>query len=295
MLVAFLAYKAQFTGRTSALIDKLMEFRLVRVHLDRIADIALAEAEHRQRGAASAFAEPTSLELAGVSFRYSEADPWVVQNVSLKVADGSCVAIRAPSGRGKTTLIKIMMGLLKPTSGRVLLNGVEIEHSPARAAVAAVMQEDTLLSGTLAENIAFFEPIIDQDRVRHCADLAGISADVERMPMKYSTLVGDMGAALSGGQKQRILLARALYSQPKILFLDEATSHLDSAAEKHVHTSLADLRITRVIVAHRNETLALADVVLTLDDIDRAGPPPASGGQEDGPNVTRITWGTAPN
>jgi ATP-binding cassette, subfamily B, bacterial CvaB/MchF/RaxB len=192
-------------------------------------------------------------------------------------------------------LIKIMMGLLKPTSGRVLLNGIEIEHSPARSTIAAVMQEDTLLSGSLAENIAFFEPISDQARIRHCAALAGIHDDIERMPMKYSTLVGDMGAALSGGQKQRILLARALYAKPKILFLDEATSHLDSVSEKHAHMSLAELRITRIIVAHRNETLALADVVLTLDDLDRPTSPLANGSQENSPNVTRIAWGNTPS
>lgn len=294
MLVAFLAYKLQFSGRASALIDKIMEYRLVRVHLDRIADIALAEPEEGSLiGVSTEDSGAVTLSLERVSYRYSESDPCIFQNVSLHIPDGTCVAIRAPSGRGKTTLIKVMMGLLAPTDGRVLINGIEVAQSPFRAKIASVMQEDSLLSGTLSENIAFFEPNFDQAKIRQCAVLAGIHDDVERMPMKYSTLVGDMGAALSGGQKQRILLARALYAEPKILFLDEATSHLDAGTEKLVYSSLAALKMTRVLVAHRAETLALADLVVDLDEIDQATS--IMGGSEGdragAANVTRIGRG----
>jgi ATP-binding cassette, subfamily B, bacterial CvaB/MchF/RaxB len=270
MLVAFLAYKTQFTMRSSALVDKIIEFRLLRVHLDRLSDIAFTDPEDFPAVAREGVTreEAATLELVDVSFRYSETDPWIIYKANLKIEAGSCIALSAPSGRGKTTLIKVMMGLLSPTEGRVLLNGIDIARAPARGRVAAVMQEDTLLTGTLAENIAFFDHVLDFDRIQACARAASIHDDIERMPMKYSMLVGDMGAALSGGQKQRVLLARALYAAPSVLFLDEATSHLDQASEAQVQSSISALKITRVLIAHRAETLVFADKIITLDEID---------------------------
>jgi ATP-binding cassette, subfamily B, bacterial CvaB/MchF/RaxB len=272
MLVAFLAYKAQFTLRASALIEKLMEFRLASVHLERLSDIALAEPEPLHVGGQFELVAPRgALELRQVCFRYSPSDPWVIQNGCLRIAAGECVAVRAPSGTGKTTLIKIMMGLLSPESGQVLIDDIDLAKVSARAFrrhMASVMQDDSLMSGTLADNIAFFDPKPDTDRIRRCAEMAAIHDDIKQMPMQYYTLVGDMGAALSGGQKQRILLARALYSQPRLLFLDEATSHLDPDAERRIHAALAALSITRVMVAHRAETLAIADRVIDLEDIN---------------------------
>lgn len=126
------------------------------------------------------------------------------------------------------------------------------------------MQEDELVSGGLADNITFFDPSPDAERMEACARMAAIHDDIQRMPMGYHTLVGDMGSSLSGGQKQRIMLARALYAQPRILFLDEATSHLDPVTEQSVHAALKSLDITRVIVAHRQETLAMADRIIDL-------------------------------
>lgn len=273
MLVAFLAYKTQFTSRASALIDKAMEFRLVSIHLDRLSDIALTDPELSDSLAGSVLPEITgALELRDVSFRYSPTDPYVLKGLSLSVAPGECVAIVAPSGTGKTTLLKVMMGLLRPDDGQVFVDGRNVNQGYAksfRSQVASVMQEDSLLSGALADNIAFFDPKIDMERVRRCAELACIHEDIVKMPMGYYSLVGDMGATLSGGQKQRIVLARALYANPKILFLDEATSHLDAATEQRIHASLATLRITRVIIAHRKETIAIADRVIHLDAISR--------------------------
>jgi ATP-binding cassette subfamily B protein RaxB len=215
-----------------------------------------------------------ALELRNVSFRYADSEPLVLENVNLTIEPGEFVTITGPSGGGKTTLVKIMLGLLEPTSGEVLIDGVPLATVGARAfreQVAAVMQEDQLLSGSIADNICFFDPDFDQDRLLRCAELAHIHAEVMAMPMTYNSLVGDMGSSLSGGQKQRVLLARALYREPRILFLDEGTAHLDLENERFINESLRQLRMTRISVAHRpdvangaNRIVRLARTVLSI-------------------------------
>lgn len=273
MLVAFMAYKLQFGTRAAALVDKAIEFKLVRLHLDRIADIALAD---RDAGADATGDAPRKLSggltVRGLGFRYADTEPCVIDGLDLHIKAGQCIAIRAPSGFGKTTLIKLMMGLLAPTAGKVLVDGDRLLGA-YRKQMAAVMQDDVLLSGSLADNIAFFDPQPDLRRIESCAKLAAVHDDVAGMPMGYSTLIGDMGSTLSGGQRQRVLLARALYARPRILFLDEATSHLDPATEARIHDALKRMRITRVMVAHRQETLAIADRVIDLSAAIAAGGP----------------------
>ena len=134
-----------------------------------------------------------------------------------------------------------------------------------RAQVGTVMQDDVLFAGSIADNIAFFDPKPDREWIEQCARLAAIHADIARMPMAYQTLVGDMGTTLSGGQKQRVLLARAMYRRPRVLVLDEATSHLDTAREAEVGRSIAAMELTRVVVAHRAQTLATVDRVVELE------------------------------
>jgi ATP-binding cassette, subfamily B, bacterial CvaB/MchF/RaxB len=170
-----------------------------------------------------------------------------------------------PSGCGKTTLMKIMLGLLQPTSGEVFIDGIPLRTlgvRPYRDQVAAVMQDDQLLSGTIADNICFFANSRDEDLMRECAQMAGIHDDILRMPMAYNSLIGDMGNSL---QRQRVILARALYRRPKILFLDEATAHLDSAKEREISRVLQDLKITRISIAHRSELAEAADVMLRFE------------------------------
>ena len=272
MLVAFVAYKNQFGTRSAALIDKGLEVRLVDVHLDRLADIALAEPETSTRNV-----EPTGCRISGaistrdLYFRYSATDPYVLENLNLEIAAGECVAITGPSGFGKTTLVKLMMGLLEPTAGAVVIDGMDLNPgflSDYRRQCAGVMQDDILLSGTLEENISLFASNPDRRWVEECARSAAIHEDILRMPMRYSTLVGDMGSTLSGGQRQRIFLARALYARPRILFLDEATSNLDPFTEHRIHQCLEGIEVTRIIVAHRRETLAIADRVIWLQNLD---------------------------
>jgi ATP-binding cassette subfamily B protein RaxB len=266
MLLAFISYKVQFTSRFSALINQGIELKMLNLHRDRLADIVLTPPEQdTPQGNLPAHDLshlPASLELRKVSFRYSEAEPWLLYNMDLCIQAGEHVAITGASGCGKTTLLKILLGLLAPTHGTVLYGGVPISQlgmSNVRRKIGVVMQEDALLTGSISDNIAFFDISPNLQRIEACAQLAEIHKDIARMPMGYHTLIGELGSGLSGGQKQRLLLARALYAQPSVLALDEATSHLDMHNESAVSNTLSQLKLTRIVIAHRAETIARAD------------------------------------
>lgn len=268
MLIAYLAYKDQFAGRVSSLIDKWIEFRMLRLHGERLADIVLAEPEvldgHRFEQIPPV---GTRLEIGGLNFRYAEGEPWVLQNCSFTVEEGESVAVVGPSGCGKTTLVKLLLGLLKPTQGTIAVGGYDLAKLGPhnyRQMVGAVMQDDQLFAGSVAENIAFGEEGFDSERIEAAARLAAVHDEIAAMPMGYHSLIGDMGTTLSGGQKQRVILARALYRMPRILFLDEATSHLDVERERLVNDAVRELKLTKVIIAHRPETIASADRVLVM-------------------------------
>jgi ATP-binding cassette, subfamily B, bacterial CvaB/MchF/RaxB len=279
MLFAFISYKQQFTTRIIGFIDKGIEFRMLSIHAQRVADIALAEPAPQEAAIQAQSADlPATIEVRDLSFRYSDSDPPVLQNVNLSVAEGESVAIVGPSGCGKTTLLKLIVGLLAPTEGEVLIGGVSLARLGAplyRGMIGTVMQDDQLFAGSIADNISFFDQDPDQKRIEACAQLAAIHLDIAGMPMGYNTLIGDMGTVLSGGQKQRILLARALYKNPHILILDEATSHLDIARERMVNEAIRDLKLTRLIIAHRPDTIASADrvIVLGLQPPGQVAPP----------------------
>ncbi|CAM4303538.1 peptidase domain-containing ABC transporter [Pseudoalteromonas byunsanensis] len=267
MLFAFMAYKRQFMDKTANLIEKFIEFKMLGLHFDRIADIALTNKEQLQPDQVKRHTLAGNIEVKNVSFAYSDASANVINELSLKINAGESVAITGPSGCGKSTLLKIMLGLIPVKSGEILIDGIPLEQLGARQyrqQIAAVMQDDELLSGSVADNIAFFETPIDMARVVYCAELAAIHDDISAMPMGYDSLIGDMGSSLSGGQKQRIILARALYKNPKILYMDEATSHLDTSLESDINDAVSRLKITRVIIAHRKETIASADREIKL-------------------------------
>lgn len=266
MLFAFLAYKNHFTQCATSLIDKLFDLKMIRLHIDRLADIVLTEQEP-DHGILSSAQLTGQISLSAVRFRYASNEPLLFDDLSLDVQPGEKVAIIGPSGSGKTSLLKIILGLITGESGKVEADGVDIRHLGLRHyrnQVAAVMQDDQLMSGTLAENISFFDAEMDMQHVIACAQIAGIHQDIAGMPMGYHALVGDMGSSLSGGQKQRLLLARALYRRPKILFMDEATSHLDIQLEHYVNAALRQLNITQIIIAHRPHTILQSDRVLQL-------------------------------
>ncbi|TXG99681.1 MAG: peptidase domain-containing ABC transporter [Nevskiaceae bacterium] len=269
MLMTFISYKGQFAGRVSALIDYAVEFKMLSLHSERLADIALEPPELVNQSQQDLAHLAPSLELRNVSYRYAEGEAWVLRHANVKIEAGDCVAVTGVSGAGKTTLLKILLGILQPCEGDVLYGGQSIYQlglSNVRQQIGTVMQDDALLTGSLAENICFFDVQPDQARITACAQLAQLSEEIGRMPMGYQTLVGDLGAGLSGGQKQRVLLARALYKQPKILALDEATSHLDVANELAVAKALGSMQLTRLIIAHRAETIAGAQRVVRVID-----------------------------
>ena len=275
MLFAFIAYKQQFINRSTGLIEKSVELKMLNLHTERVADIALEQPETQDENT-SAARMPTHFNLAvnNVSFQYGDSEPYVFNNISFNIQEGEFVAIVGPSGCGKTTLLKVMLGLLTPSSGTVSLGGIDINQyakDQYRQTIGAVMQEDQLFAGSIAENISFFDPQPDFERIKHAAYLAAIHEEIIQMPMHYHTMVGDMGTVLSGGQKQRILLARALYKKPKVLFLDEATSHLDVIREKQVNDAIKQLKLTRIVIAHRPETIASADRVINLQPELTAG------------------------
>ena len=267
MLIAFASYQATFTGRMQALIGYAFQWRMLGLHAERLADIALEPPEEQPPVETDVQRLAPCIELRNLSFRYAEGEPWVLKNLSLRIEPGESVALIGPSGCGKSTLMKIILGVLPPNEGEVLIDGVPIRRlglRQYRQLIGAVLQEDQLLAGSIAENIAFFDPQPDDARMEACARIAAVHDEIHRMPMGYQTLVGDLGSSLSGGQKQRVLLARALYKQPKILVLDEATSQLDVFNERRVNQAIAGLRLTRIVVAHRPETIASAGRVIAL-------------------------------
>jgi ATP-binding cassette subfamily B protein RaxB len=296
MLVAFLAYKRQFGARVSMLIDKLVEIAMLRLQGERLADIVLTPAEDADGadGAGSRSARPrpglvpaacpgsdvarsarsAALEIRGLRFRYAAHEPWVLDGVDLTIPAGDSVAIVGASGCGKSTLVHLVLGMLEPSAGELRVDGFDLAHAGVevrRQTVGGVLQNDTLFAGSIADNIAFFDDRPDHGRIEECARLAAIHDEIAAMPMAYDTLVGYMGTVLSGGQQQRVLLARALYKRPPILVLDEATSHLDVERERRVCAALGSLDVTRIVVAHRPETIATVDRVVILRDGRVAG------------------------
>ena len=337
MLLAFIAYKDQFMTRVSDLINKGLDFYMLRLHSERLADIALTEPELRDQGTAwksspqradakandlrirygenesedqfrtrladiikkglglymfllrsdqltgivpaelklqdqgagwKSQPQGVSIEVRNLRFRYGENEPWVLDGVSFIINAGETVAIVGTSGCGKTTLLKILASLLQPIEGEILIEGrplASVGMERYRSMLGVVMQDDQLFAGSIADNISFFSDYPDPRHVEACARQAAIHDDIAKMPMDYNTLIGDMGTVLSGGQKQRVLLARALYHRPSVLLLDEATSHLDVEREKAVNAAIRSTHVTRIIVAHRPETIHSTDRTIVLD------------------------------
>jgi len=272
MLLAFLAYRAQFAERSSKLVDLVVEVRMLGLHAERLADIALEPPEADAAIETDVARLAPRLDVRGLSFRYADGEPWVLRDCSFTIEAGESVAIVGASGCGKTTLLKLLLGLHGASEGEIRIGAPDaalpigqLGTTGYRSLIGTVTQDDVLLSGSLADNIACFDLQADTGAVEAAARLAAVHDDIVAMPMGYQTLVGEMGSSLSGGQKQRVLLARALYKRPRILALDEATSHLDLDNERKVNAAIRRLALTRITIAHRPETIASAERVIVLE------------------------------
>ncbi len=270
-MMMFFVFKGFFVERLNNCVNCLMELRRVQTHAERIDEVIADDRGAAGERSASPFAlapaEGVRIEVRDVWFRYGNDAPWVLKGVNLRIEAGESLAITGPSGCGKSTLLNVMLGLLEPHNGEVLINGRNLKTiSPADYAklTGVVMQDDTLFLGTVADNISFFDAPVNMGRVKTAAAKANIAREIEAMPMKYYSTLAEAATDISGGQMQRLFIARAIYHEPKVLFLDEATSHLDSNSEQLVGQAIRGMKMTRILVAHRKETIATADRVFTL-------------------------------
>lgn len=269
LLLAFIAYKLRFIDSFEKFLRQFTEMKLIKVHIDRISDVIYGKQEaHESIQLLPCNHSPSfagRINIINLGFRYGASNSWVFRNLNFTVEPGEFLAITGPSGIGKSTLLKCLTGLKTPVEGEILIDGKPLNiHKNYRRSISTVFQDDSLLSGSILENIAFFEAAPDLMKIKHCAKLACIDDEINALPMGYFTQIGGGSASLSGGQKQRVLLARALFKDPKILFLDEASSHLDLANEEKINSNIKQLDITRIVIAHRKETLRFADRVICL-------------------------------
>jgi ATP-binding cassette subfamily B protein RaxB len=270
MIYAFLAFRAHFSGAVNSIVNQFVEYLMIGLHLERLADITQSELEQGLSDGGT-FIAPIDgrLELIDASFTYTGSTAPVFSQLNLFIPQGSSTAICGPSGIGKSTLLKVLMGLVYPTEGELQVDGQKLASlglKSYRAAMGTVTQEDGLFSGSIRDNICFFDLSPDEDRIREVARMAEIHETVVQMPMAYESLIGDMGTALSVGQQQRLLLARALYRNPKIIFMDEGTAHLDESTELTIMSRIRELPGTCVYVTHNLELAKLADQVVFWDE-----------------------------
>lgn len=262
MLYAFTSYKNRFNTAVNGLLEQLIQWRLLRVHLDRLADIvntpaAIPSLAHHAFADSANAVVAHQLSLQNLSFAY-QGQPPLFEHINLSVAAGQLIVITGASGSGKTSLAKCITGLLPASAGQILIDGSPLNNRDPNQRISAVMQDDVSLSGSIIDNVSGFQQQIDMPRLIECCKLACLHEAISQLPMQYYTLLQDGGSNLSGGQRQRLFLARALYQRPALLLLDEASSHLDVKSEQLINQYLSHLPMTRIVIAHRRETIQMA-------------------------------------
>lgn len=257
-----------FFGSAVALFHMWNDFSIATSYLERVNDILHAEEEKEEENQLIIH-EVNTLEFKNVSMAYSKSTPAILKNINLKIHPGEKIAIVGKSGSGKSSLIKLMLGLYRPSEGDILVNGLninDIKKVNYRKNISIVPQDIYLFNKSILENIRMNNEDISLEEVMEAAKISQIHDEIEQMPMKYHTVVSNMGMNLSGGQRQRIALARAIVSRNKFMILDEATSSLDNINERKVSDYFAQNGCTQVVVAHRLSTIQDADRIIVLDD-----------------------------
>lgn len=261
--LAYMAYKEQLYWRAVNLSNNIAAFHFLKISIRRLKDITATPAPAVFVGPFGPKSKSGMLSVNHVSYSYSDFEKNILNELSFDIRIGKHTVIVGPSGLGKSTLAKLILGLDRPTKGSVTINGTDVSCSGYH--IVGVMQGDRLLSGTIKDNIVMFCDVNDPERLNRCMAAACVLEIIEGLKLGLDTQVGDMGSCLSGGQIQRILIARALYAEPDILVLDEATSHLDAKTEERVSQNIANLAITRISFSHRSQTIKSADCVFDLN------------------------------
>lgn len=274
VLFAFFTLRGRFAGSAMTLLSTVQSFLMLSVHTQRISDIVLAKPMPSPVSGALQTRLNGSICASDLRFRYSSG-AWVLDGFSCNIRAGDSVVIAGPSGGGKTTLLKILSGQLLAHDGRLEYDGFDHDlwhPDKLRENFGVVSQDDALFQGTVSENICCFDPQPDFARVKRAAIMSELWDDIQAMPMRLQTLVGELGCCLSGGQRQRLCLARALYREPRVLFLDEATSHLDAPTERVILDRIQELRITTISVAHRPDIIRRAERVIFVGNPNYVNP-----------------------
>jgi len=267
-MLALNTLAVSFLVPLSSLAASGQNIQVARAHFDRIADVLGSEPEQDSQQVYTPPQLSGRIELKSVSFQYDPNTPPILNDISIHIRPGQKVALVGKTGSGKSTLGKLLIGLITPTKGEILFDGIALQklnYQEVRRQFGVVLQDAFIFSGSVRENISFNNPQMEMAHIVKVAQAAAIHEDIEKMPMGYETLLSEGGSVFSGGQRQRLALARALANHPALLLLDEATSALDVMTERAVEQNLQGLSCTQIVIAHRLSTVRNADLILVLD------------------------------
>ncbi len=266
VFTAFLTLQGLFLAPLESLLSAVSELQYLGNHLRRLDDVMETPPE------ATGDRDPGRLQggvsLEGVGFRYSEGSPWILEDIHLEIRPGEKVAIVGRTGAGKSTLARLLLGMHAPSAGAIRFDGKDLaalDLQALRRQMGVVLQEPFVFDDTVRANLSLLDPEMPLERVKWAARMACVDKVLERLPQGYKTRLGENARILSGGERQRLCLARAIAGEPALLLLDEATSSLDLETEAAVHANLAALGCTRILIAHRLETVKDADRILVLE------------------------------
>jgi ABC-type bacteriocin/lantibiotic exporter with double-glycine peptidase domain len=268
-MLALTALATSFLAPVTSLVQSTQQLQLLDAYVERLADVLDADRERRPDVSPRARATRLAgrIDVRGLSYRFSTDGPPVVDDVSFSVMPGQKLGIVGPTGSGKSTILMLLLGLYQPTAGEVLYDGIplsELDPRDVRRWCGVVLQDSAAFAGSLKSNILLNTPAASAEQIDAAAEIAGLTNEIRRLPMAYETRVAEGGSNLSGGQRQRLAIARAIAPRPSILLLDEASSHLDVAAEAELNAHLERLRCTRIVIAHRLSAIRTADQILVL-------------------------------